>query len=211
MAARERLTPRKAPAQERSRATVEAILGAAARVLARHGYAAGTTNRIAKRAGVSIGSLYEYFPNKDAILVALVERHLEEGMAAVQEVLDRGPDERGLRPFLRRFVAAVVELHARNPQLHRVLFEEAPHPPESHACALRLEESLAHSLEAVLRASAETDVADTDTAAHFVVQTTEALAHRFVLHGLHELDRPAFEQEVTELLGRYLAGPDSRT
>ena len=63
------------------RATVDAILAAAAQVFARHGYAAATTNRIAERAGVSIGSLYEYFSNKDALLVAILEAHIQEGEA----------------------------------------------------------------------------------------------------------------------------------
>lgn len=84
-----RLEPRKLPKQARSGATVEAILEAAAQIFERRGYAAGTTNRIAERAGVSIGSLYQYFPNEDAILVALVHQHLAEGMAALQLHLGR--------------------------------------------------------------------------------------------------------------------------
>ncbi len=200
-----RLSPRKRPRQQRAQDTVDAILGGAAQVLKRHGYAAGTTNRIAERAGVSIGSLYEYFPNKDAILVALVERHLDEGMERVHASLDRAvttPSQ--LRQLLNDFVSAMVALHGRSPQLHRVLFEEAPHPPESHACVLRMEEGLAHRLEAILRGVPGVAVDDFDTAAHFVVQTTEALAHRFVLHGLHELDETDFTAQTTRLLERYL-------
>ena len=60
---------------------------AAAQVFARHGYAAGTTNRIADRAGVSIGTLYQYFPNKDAILIALIERHIQEGEELLRPLL----------------------------------------------------------------------------------------------------------------------------
>src|SRR5271154_4150665 len=84
----QRLQPRKLPRQPRSEATVDAILLAAAQVFERHGYAAGTTNRIAERAGVSIGTLYQYFPNKDAILVALARDHLAEGTAALQPSLE---------------------------------------------------------------------------------------------------------------------------
>src|SRR5271165_1676775 len=82
------LQPRKLPSQPRSEETVEAILQAAAQVFERHGYAAGTTNRIAERAGVSIGTVYQYFPNKDAILVALALQHLAEGTAALQPHLE---------------------------------------------------------------------------------------------------------------------------
>ncbi|WP_375208799.1 TetR/AcrR family transcriptional regulator [Hyphomonas jannaschiana] len=64
--------PRKAPVQARSAATVEAILEAAAHILESEGFDGYTTNAIARRAGVSIGSLYQYFPNKDAVTAALV-------------------------------------------------------------------------------------------------------------------------------------------
>ncbi|MEW5684623.1 MAG: TetR/AcrR family transcriptional regulator [Pseudomonadota bacterium] len=69
--------PRKLPSQRRSRATVEAILDAAAEALIRHGYAGATTSVVAQRAGVSVGTLYQYFPNRDAVGAALVLRAME--------------------------------------------------------------------------------------------------------------------------------------
>ena len=71
--ANEAVAPRKRPLQERSRSTVDVVLEAAAQVLERDGYTATTTDLIAERAGVSIGTLYQYFPNKDAILLALAQ------------------------------------------------------------------------------------------------------------------------------------------
>src|SRR3546814_9174202 len=65
--------PRKLPRQERSKATVEAILIAATQVLIEDGYERATTARVAERAGVSVGSLYQYFPNKEALVGTLVE------------------------------------------------------------------------------------------------------------------------------------------
>ena len=64
-------TPRKTPRQQRSEFTFDAILDSAARLFQQHGYAATTTNRVAELAGVSIGTLYHYVPNKDALLYAL--------------------------------------------------------------------------------------------------------------------------------------------
>ena len=78
MAARARTIPRKTPVQERSRDTVEAILAATARVLVKEGYEGASTNRIAVAAGVSIGSLYQYFPSKEAVVAAAIERHTQE-------------------------------------------------------------------------------------------------------------------------------------
>lgn len=139
--ARTALKPRRAPVQARSRATVEAILTAAARIFSTQGYAAGTTNRIAERAGVSIGSLYEYFPNKDALLAALVEAHMHEG----EEVLRRTAEEVAraelrLPAAVRRFVAAMVELHAQDPSFHRVIFVEAALPARVRRALAQTEE-----------------------------------------------------------------------
>src|ERR1700691_6490396 len=71
-------SPRKKPRQQRSQATVECILDATARVLCSTGYDRASTNRVALAAGVSVGSLYQYFPSKEALVAALVERHVEE-------------------------------------------------------------------------------------------------------------------------------------
>src|SRR5258708_24465090 len=127
--ARKRLEPRKKPSQSRSRDTVAAILDAAAQVFAESGYAAATTNHIARRAGVSIGSLYEYFANKDALLVALTERHVDEAERELTvELRTLAAAPLPLARMIERLVRAMVDLHARDPLLHRVLFEQAPLP-----------------------------------------------------------------------------------
>ena len=199
------LRPRKRPLQRRSRETVEAILEAAAQVFAKSGYAEGTTNRIAERAGVSVGSLYQYFPNKDALLVALVDREVEAGMERMTAWIERSRrSPRDLEELLRSFVEAMLDLHRASPELHRLLFEEAAHPPEAHECVLRFEERLAHGWRTLLCEHGEVDARDPDTAAHFLVQTTEALTHRFVFQGLHQLEAPAFVRELVSLLHRYL-------
>jgi AcrR family transcriptional regulator len=193
---------RKRPSQARSRDTVQVILDAAAQVFEARGWAAATTNRIAERAGVSVGSVYEYFPNKDAIAVSLAERELERERDALLAVLAQAdPDD--LAGLLRRLVERIVDFHARSPALYRILFDEADHPPELHACVLRSEEAIAHALEAVLRRRRPA-VAEPDLAAHLVVQTAESLAHRFVVRGIHDLDRARFVEEVTRLLARYV-------
>src|SRR5215468_4646197 len=78
MAATTRTTPRKTASQERSRLTVEALLEATARILTKEGYDRASTNRIADVAGVSIGSLYQYFPSKEALVAAVIDRHMQE-------------------------------------------------------------------------------------------------------------------------------------
>src|SRR5260370_3447682 len=78
MARRIPTIPRKSASQKRSRVTVETLLDATARVLTREGYDRASTNRIAAKAGVSVGSLYQYFPNKEALVAPLVPRHNRE-------------------------------------------------------------------------------------------------------------------------------------
>jgi len=77
-------TARKVPVQERSRRTVEAILQAASQVLVRCGYESATTGAIAERAGVSIGTLYQYFPNKESLVASVIEGHFKEVLAIVE-------------------------------------------------------------------------------------------------------------------------------
>jgi AcrR family transcriptional regulator len=78
------LDPRKTPVQARSAVTVDAILAATIQVLLAAGHDRLTTTRVAARAGVSVGTLYQYFPNKQALLRAVLERHLGEVVSAVE-------------------------------------------------------------------------------------------------------------------------------
>jgi AcrR family transcriptional regulator len=104
------LTPRKAPQQARALATRAAMLEAATHIIARGGLAAFNTNAVAERAGVSIGSLYQYFPNKDALMVALIHcqqaRQLETLMEAAGAV--RSED---LATVVRALVRAAMQHH----------------------------------------------------------------------------------------------------
>ena len=89
MARRPLTNPRKSATQKRSRATVDALVEATARVLIREGYDRASTNKIAETAGVSIGSLYQYFPSKEALVAAVIERHTQELSNVVRGAMDR--------------------------------------------------------------------------------------------------------------------------
>jgi AcrR family transcriptional regulator len=209
------LEPRREPTQGRSRATVAAILEAAARVFAASGYAGATTNHIARRAGVSIGSLYEYFPSKDAILVALVERHVDEAEHELAAALRAARESRAPLPRLvRRLVEAMVALHARDPGLHRVLFEEAPLPPRVRARIARLERAMAQEVAELLHARGFAR-ADAAAAARLGVEVLEALTHRLVVHeaaaGRGREETAAQVQEIALLLAAYLAEKGRRS
>jgi len=123
----EKPKPRRTPVQERSRARVDAILDAADAVFLEMSYAAATTNHVAARAGTSIGSLYRFFPDKEALLVALADRYRARLMETLERV--RPPDPRGLT--LAAMVASGIDgfnaYLAANPGF-RTLIEQANHP-----------------------------------------------------------------------------------
>ena len=78
MARRPLTSPRKSATQERSKATVDALLSATARVLVKEGHDRASTNKVAETAGVSIGSLCRYFPSNEALVSAVIDRHVGE-------------------------------------------------------------------------------------------------------------------------------------
>src|SRR5437868_6605036 len=119
MAARARTNPRKKAVQARTQATVDAILRATARILVKEGYDRASTNKIALAAGVSIGSLYQYFPSKEALVAALIERHMDEMAGVLRAEFPRlaaEPLARAAEESVRLMVAA----HAVDPRLHKV-------------------------------------------------------------------------------------------
>jgi AcrR family transcriptional regulator len=199
-----RIQPRKQPRQVRAELTRQRILTAAAHVFGEHGYAAGTTNRIAERAGISIGSLYQYFPNKDAILAELLVRHLDDG-AAIAARLQREELPGPIEDVFRLFVRGAIESHLDEPRLLRVLLEQAPKSNDVLDKVERLKTNLVGYLRALLDEHPEVRITDTETAARLVVTTVELVIHQLVAD--HEpVDTGRLETELVAMLTRYARG-----
>lgn len=115
------LKPRKQPVQVRSLATVDAIFEATVQVLLRDGARKLTTRRIAERAGVSIGTLYQYFPGKEALLYALISRQLDLAASSVEQAC-RQNHGRPINQCSDAFVNAYIDAKARNPESSRALY-----------------------------------------------------------------------------------------
>jgi AcrR family transcriptional regulator len=203
MAPRTRTVPRKAPQQQRSRETVDVILAATARVLVKEGFDHASTNRIAEAAGVSIGSLYQYFPSKESLVAALIERHIDEMSEALTEEMARVADL-PLPAALRRMVSIMLQAHAVEPELHRVLNEQVPRVGRLH----RLYDVQARMRQLgrayFERHRDEVGVADLDVAAFICVQTIEALIHAAATRPDEAPEPEVLMEEVTALLVRYL-------
>jgi AcrR family transcriptional regulator len=195
---------RRRPIQERSSVTVDSILQAAAELFCGIGYDRASTNRIAERAGVSIGSLYQYFANKEAILAALLERHQREVHAVVERSLAELEDPRvSLSTGLGALLTRLVDLHAADPELTRVLSEEVPHLSHAPSDADEVDYYAARLVE-LLRRRPEIRMEELELPATLVVTTVDALT-RWLVHGARpDLDTAACIREAVAMLVGYL-------
>ncbi|MEV5822402.1 TetR/AcrR family transcriptional regulator [Micromonospora haikouensis] len=202
-AADRRLQPRRTPRQVRAELTRKRILTAAAHVFAEHGYAAGTTNRIAERARVSIGSLYQYFPNKDAILAALLVQHIDRGVWTQADQLDLSPGS--LRAMVRALVRDAIDNHDDDPQLLRIMIEEAPVSKELLDAIDRHGRTRVAQVRDLLARHPDVTVRDLDTAAELITFTVEINTHR-LMASPRTTPVETLETELVDMITRYLRG-----
>ena len=194
--------PRKQPRQARSQAMVEAILDAAARVLTEQGYARLTTNLVAERAGVSIGSLYQYFPNKESLVSALHARHVGQMHEVIASVLAHARP-RSLRGAIKSLVRAELAAHLLEPQLHRVLERELPFFDANDSEA---DAGIRASLRELVEAYRDEIVPrNLDLAAWTVGQLLPTLVHAAVIEPPEHASAAEVEGAVVDALMGYLA------
>ncbi|WP_030170014.1 TetR/AcrR family transcriptional regulator [Spirillospora albida] len=199
------VSPRRIPRQERSRQTVERILDAATRVLGERGYDGASTNRIASAAGISNGSLYQYFPNKDAIVVAVLDRfadHLAERLGAQIETTMAGSWEVAGRALLD----VQLRLFEEHADLLRVIVEQIPRlgPFDKLAALQRRLTDLVRVYLLLNRQEFREDL-DIDATLWIITETVGLLSIKYVL------DRPPIPRErmvdeLAELVIGYIRG-----
>lgn len=195
-------SPRKQPVQERSKQTVAAILQATAQVLVSNGYDRTTTNLVAEKAGVSIGSLYEYFPNKEALVAALASAHVEELMERVDRVL-QVQDNSVSSPVVAALLRAGLDAHRVNPELHKVLVEQVPRIGVL-AASLDISSVLQRKIETdLLRRAPHLSSSRARMIALVLETCIEALTHRAVVEAPDWLESGEIEAEALRLLQPY--------
>jgi AcrR family transcriptional regulator len=195
---RPKLSLRKKPLQDRSRATVDALLAATADILVRHGYEKLTTNRVAERAGVNIASLYQFFPGKEALIAELRRRHVAEQRAAMRAVTVQ-LEGASLDATVRTLVAMGIAAHAVEPKLHHALTEQLP-----ARRADQWEPQDAAMVAQFQRFLETTDVPDPELALWMINTIAHAVIHRAAVERPEELRRGPLEGELVLLLTRYL-------
>jgi len=182
--------------------TVEAMLDAALKLLKRKGVSSITTNRIAETAGVSIGSLYQYFPNKRAIFIALHERHI----AQVDGIMLRRIAESAevpLEQLISSLIDGMIEAHATDPELSVLLQAEVPHRAEgTRDFSVRLHGDFRRALAPHAKEfSGKTDL---DMRAFFVCNMVDALGHAIVLRRIPGSSLSRVKAEMLRAILAYL-------
>ena len=194
---------RRQPTQRRAHRTVEAVLDAVLRVLKREGFEAITTNRIAEVAGVSIGSVYQYFPDKRAIFVALHQRHIEQIDRMIESTLIQHATS-SLEDLMRAMIEGMIDAHATDPELYGLLLTEVPHRAGGtkdfavrlHGAFLLAISSRAHELKRKKR--------DLDKVVFVVTHMVEALSHGAILRRPQNLSLADAKEEIVRAVLAYL-------
>lgn len=197
---------RKAPKQERSRLMVERIINAGRQTLVSDGYANFTTNRVANAAGVSPGSLYQYFPDKASIVDVIVDRYLDEASARVAGALGETNGANVVRDpvaAVRAVNDALLSALEEDAPLLRIVTEELP-PAQVRERRAALEQRIADVVTTYLVVALNLPVAKASARAWIVVLTMEMLALRWVLEPPAQLSRDDLIDELTALAIGYL-------
>ena len=183
--------------QERAHATLAVVLEAAAQVLQREGYARATTNRIAEVAGVSVGTIYQYFPNKDAIFDAVIRQEIAQLLGVLQQAV---PDPReSFADALRGVLLALVQSRPDAPALYRSL-EHVPNGLFRRRITDARGNAVAWVRALLAAHPKDVRVRDLDTAAFVVVAAAEGIA----VNASADFFQKRGVDEVASLFTRYL-------
>lgn len=203
--AKSNITPRKQPRQERAQATVDAILTASAKILRQHGYDGLTTNKVADAAGVSVGSLYQYFPGKDALVTATLlsfgerqQKRLFAALAAVQA--------EPIAIVIQTVVQTLMEISEADRELSMVLMNQIPMVGELGEIVAYFQERVTEPIQAFLEARrGDLAVKNIRAAAFILSHTVQPLLQRMQFSGMSKTERTEVFDELTEMITGYLA------
>jgi AcrR family transcriptional regulator len=197
-----RRTPRRRPKQRRALQTVEAVLEATVRILQREGPQALNTNHIAQVAGVSIGSVYQYFPDKRAIFAALHQRHIDEIDRLVAKTFMESAAS-PLSELIRTLFDVMIEAHSSHPELYELLFNEVPHRAEgTQDFALRLHGAFRLAIASRQRNPPKPH--DLEKAAFMVANMIDSLSHAAVFRRPPGLSLASAKAEAVRAVLAYL-------
>jgi AcrR family transcriptional regulator len=210
MPKKELLDPRKMPSQVRSRKTMTAIYDAAAYIFAETGYAEATTDQIAQKAGVSIGTLYNYFPGKEAILHGLWEKHMQEIKTLTQQV-DQDIRKQGFvdRSIIPGLLYLILELVSHERIQNRLFISQVGLPDTFIQKRMELRLYMESAMEAIFRDFVNVRIKNSKVGVHILWATVMAVIHDYILSDSEEIKPEELIDELGDMMGRYVFTDDT--
>jgi AcrR family transcriptional regulator len=202
------LEPRKSPVQARSTASVDAILEATIQVLLSVGKERLTTTRVALRAGVSVGTLYQYFPNKSALLKAVLRRHLNQVMEATERVC-REQAGNSLEEMAAALINAFLEAKMRDAKTSVALYSVS-----SDVDGVKIQQQMGlrsnKAIVAMLESAREPLMKDPQLVASMLQGAMAGVSRRLLESGAPEKQFESLRQELIFLVSAYLEASSTR-
>jgi AcrR family transcriptional regulator len=202
------LEPRKSPVQARSAASVEAILEATIQVLLSVGKEQLTTTKVALRAGVSVGTLYQYFPNKSALLQAVLKRHLGEVAEAVERVC-KEQQGRTLREMATALITAFLEAKMKDPKTSVALYSVSS-DVDGAKIAQQMGALFHKAIVRMLQAASEPLATDPQLVASMLEGSMIGISRRMLESGAPEKQYDALREELIFVACAYLDACSAR-
>ncbi|MFO0600910.1 MAG: TetR/AcrR family transcriptional regulator [Myxococcaceae bacterium] len=199
----EHLRPRKSPTQARARALVDAVLEAGSRILIERGYQGLSMQQVARRAGVSPGSLYQYFPDKPALVAALIDRISQEEVAFHAQTFSALPPDAPLELVFETTIRSVLGFQRRQGPLMRALLGSLPWLGRYPALSDRVRQT-AGFLRALLEPRAAQLPMSPELATHVLANALHSLTHDGILSRPEWLDDETLVREAMRLVRGYL-------
>lgn len=192
---------RKNPKQARAKATVEAVLEAATQLLLRQGYDRTSTNQIAEIAGVSIGSVYEYFPGKEAIFAEIRRMESRKHYA----LLTADPLPNTSRQMLKHLILTHIEHVSSNVPLHVALQTEVPRVATQQTTTQILDDYAMRSTAFLAQHSTSLRPGiDPEFLGEFLMRVLSSTINDYAVHAPSRLEDPELAKQMVDLLSRYL-------
>ena len=198
------LNPRKEPNQERAKDTVENIVSATAHILEKDGFEKISTNRIADKAGVSIGSLYQYFPTKEAIFSFMMERYVNSQTEMVDRLIQERKSDQDLKETVRIIISAIMESKIKQARFQK-MFAHKVLSFGGYESLNRQDDHLIAVFQKYLEPFGnEVRKENLDIALYFVIQSVKALPIAILFQNKIKISDPRVTDELVELVYRYL-------
>lgn len=198
------LNPRKEPNQERARDTVENIVTATAHILEKDGFEKISTNRIADKAGVSIGSLYQYFPTKEAIFSFMMERYVKSQTEMVDKLIEERKSDQNLKETVRIIISSIMDSKIKQARFQK-MFAHKVLSFGGYESLNRQDDHLIAVFRKYLEPFGnEVRKENLDIALYFVIQSVKALPIAILFQNKIKISDPRVTDELVELVYRYL-------